>query len=91
MDDRYGRLPPTPPDVRRLRHDEGVACRGEVLWAYNERHLDTLAAYMAAGIRERAAWPMMGMLDRLPAWIKAAGHREDVLKAIGRLRERAAS
>jgi hypothetical protein len=28
----------------------------------------------------------MGMLGRLPARIKAAGNREDVLKAIGRLR-----
>lgn len=61
-------------------------CRGHVLWAYNERHLDTLERYVAAGLRERTAWPTMGMIDRLPAWIKAAGHREDVLRAIERLR-----
>jgi hypothetical protein len=64
-------------------------CRGRVLWAYNERHLDTLEAYVAAGLRERAAWPTMSMLARLPAWIKAAGNRDDVLKAIKRLREQA--
>jgi hypothetical protein len=59
-------------------------CRGEILWAYNERHLDALEAHVAATLREHVG--PMGMLGRLPAWIKAAGNREDVLKAIGRLR-----
>ena len=63
-------------------------CRGEVLWAYNERHLDMLEAYVTAGLRERTPWPSsQGMLDRLPAWIKASGNRADVLRAIRRLRD----
>ncbi|WP_412538714.1 hypothetical protein R8Z50_23020 [Longispora sp. K20-0274] len=62
-------------------------CRGEVLWAYNERHLDILENYVAADLRERTDYRSNGaMLSRLPAWMKAAGHRADVLRAIRRLR-----
>jgi hypothetical protein len=28
----------------------------------------------------------MSLLERLPAWLKAARHREEVLRALGRLR-----
>ncbi|MEV6393280.1 hypothetical protein AB0M39_00565 [Streptomyces sp. NPDC051907] len=65
-------------------------CCGEVLWAYNERHLDALGAYIAAGLRERTGCLTMCMLDRLPAWMKAAGHRAEVLRAVDRLRAQAA-
>jgi hypothetical protein len=61
-------------------------CRGKVLWAYNERHLDVLEAYVAATLRERGDGPAMSMVACLPAWIKAAGNRDDVLRAIERLR-----
>lgn len=63
-----------------------VPCRGRVLWAYDDRHLDVLADYVAAGLRQRPDWPSMSMLDRLPAWMKTAGNRADVLRAVGRLR-----
>jgi DNA-directed RNA polymerase subunit RPC12/RpoP len=63
-------------------------CRGKVLWAYNERHLDALAAYVAATLRERGDGPVMSMVACLPSWIKAASHRDDVLRAIERLRAR---
>jgi hypothetical protein len=39
-----------------------------------------------ADLRERTG-PSMSMLDRLPAWMKKAGHRSDVLRAIDRLRD----
>lgn len=61
-------------------------CCGNILWAYNGRHLDTLQAYVAADLRERTG-PTMGMLGRLPAWIKKANNRADVLRGIDRLRE----
>ncbi|GAA4513869.1 hypothetical protein GCM10023191_081600 [Actinoallomurus oryzae] len=61
-------------------------CRGKVLWAYNERHLDALAAYVAATLRERGDGPAMSMAACLPTWIKAAGNRDDVLRAVERLR-----
>jgi hypothetical protein len=61
-------------------------CCGHVLWGYDGRHLDALQGYVAADLRERTG-PIMGMLDRLPAWIKKAGHRTEVLRAIDRLRD----
>jgi hypothetical protein len=59
-------------------------CCGHLLWAYNRSHLDALRAYVAADLRQRTG-PTMGMLDRLPAWIKKANHRAEVLQAIDRL------
>ena len=57
------------------------------MWAYNQRHLDVLERYVSARLRERRrAASEMGMLERLPAWIKAAGSREGVLRGIGHLR-----
>jgi hypothetical protein len=74
-------------------------CCGNVLWAYNGRQLDLLAEYVGADLRERVSRsPGEGafrrfegveaftMLERLPAWIKSAGHRAEVLKAVARLR-----
>ncbi|WP_327358113.1 hypothetical protein [Streptomyces sp. NBC_01304] len=63
-----------------------VPCCGQVLWAYNARHLDVLDEYVAAGLRERTGWPAMSMLDRLPAWMKTAGNRTEVLRGVQRLR-----
>ncbi|WP_067823251.1 hypothetical protein [Actinomadura kijaniata] len=62
-------------------------CCGHVLWAYNQRHLDLLEAYVAARLRERGAWTGSGsLLERLPAWMKAADNRPEVLKCIAALR-----
>jgi hypothetical protein len=60
-------------------------CCGHLLWAYNRGHVDTLDAYISADLRERTG-PTMGMLDRLPAWMKVANHRAEVLRSIGHLR-----
>lgn len=66
--------------------------RGETLWAYNARHLDLLAGYVAAGLRERDTTPglPMSVAERLPAWVKSAKNRDAVLAGIERLRERLA-
>jgi hypothetical protein len=61
-------------------------CGGRLLWAYNRTHLDLLEEYVAAELRERGVRPGSSVLTRLPAWIKAAKHREEVLRTIRRLR-----
>lgn len=63
-----------------------MPCCGHLLWAYNGSHLDVLHSYVAADVRERTGLTM-GMLDRLPVWIKKANHRAEVLRAIDRLRD----
>lgn len=68
---------------------EARCCGGNRLWALNERHLDYLEAYVAAK-RRTAAFPSppgdRQLADKLPAWMKAAKHREELLRAIARLR-----
>jgi hypothetical protein len=61
-------------------------CCGELLWAYNERHLDALETYIAAQLRERSTYPTMGMFAKLPAWMKTGRHRPQLLRAINHLR-----
>lgn len=46
-----------------------VSCCGEVLWAFNERHLDYLEAYIGATIRKEVPNVNSSMASRLPAWI----------------------
>lgn len=62
---------------------------GEI-WAYNLEHLDLLRRFVAADLRERAPWyehgRKMTYVARLPAWIKSAKNRDEVLRAIDRLR-----
>ncbi|WP_217236467.1 hypothetical protein [Streptomyces sp. AC555_RSS877] len=62
---------------------------GEI-WAYNLEHLDLLRRFVAATLRERPPWyehgPKMTYVARLPAWIKCAGNRDEVLRAVDRLR-----
>ncbi|WP_241779738.1 hypothetical protein [Streptomyces natalensis] len=61
-------------------------CCNKLLWAYNGGHIDVLEAYIAARLRERVGFPTMSMLDRLPAWMKKAGNRTAILRALQRLR-----
>ncbi|RAY16859.1 TFIIB-type zinc ribbon-containing protein [Actinomadura craniellae] len=61
-------------------------CGGHTLWAFNERHLDILENYVSARLRERGEYVGMTMLARLPAWLKSAKHRTEILRTIGRLR-----
>jgi hypothetical protein len=56
------------------------------LWANNEAHLDYLESYIGAALRERR-WERPYALSRyLPSWMKHAEHREEVLRALARLR-----
>ncbi|MFF9622383.1 hypothetical protein [Streptomyces griseosporeus] len=67
-----------------------TATRHGLLWAYNPEHLSEIRRFVAAGLRERASWYDTGqkttLVARLPAWIKSAKNRDEVLRAIDRLR-----
>ena len=63
---------------------------GETLWAYNLEHLEFLAAHVGAKLRERNGFkPQIKSIGaRLPRWMSSAGNREQVLKAIEKLKEK---
>jgi hypothetical protein len=68
-------------------------CCGGTLWAYNERHLEFLEAFVGARLRERVrdgehGWSNKSLASRLPSWMKAAKNRDEVRKGLGRLRSR---
>ncbi|MGI5241865.1 hypothetical protein [Dactylosporangium sp. CA-139066] len=67
-----------------------AAVRGHVLWAYNREHLALLAQYVAADLRERGpnGSCSMSMIETLPAWMKSARNRDDVMAAVARLEAR---
>lgn len=90
-----------PPQDRDAWYDQlelwlQTPCCGETLWAYNADHLAFLEQYVAAPLRERthpdgSTLSRTGarnstLASRLPAWIKRAKHRDDVLKGLGKLR-----
>ncbi|MFF4354061.1 hypothetical protein [Streptomyces sp. NPDC001530] len=60
------------------------------LWAYNLEHLAFLRQFVAASLRERAPWYDIGqkmtVVARLPVWIKSAKNRDEVLRAVERIR-----
>jgi hypothetical protein len=69
-------------------------CASELLWAYNSRHLELLESYVRAKHRVHIK-PGQGkstatLINHLPKWIRWAKHRNEVLKAIRRLKSRAA-
>lgn len=66
-------------------------CVGHVLWAYNVPHLDLLESFVSATRRERGLRPpaaRSSLVERLPSWMKQAKHRDEILKAIERLRSK---
>ncbi|MFE4696816.1 hypothetical protein ACFRIC_06940 [Streptomyces sp. NPDC056738] len=65
-------------------------CAGRILWAYDEEHVDALSAFVGARLRERRASPTMAMFARLPAWMKSAARRDEVLAGLATLRALAA-
>lgn len=65
-----------------------ISCCGKTLWAYNEKHLDFLENYVKAKLRERTPSINKSLASRLPQWIKSAKNRDDIVKAIGKLRNK---
>ncbi|MFS4103251.1 hypothetical protein [Streptomyces sp. PD-S100-1] len=58
------------------------------LWAYNLEHLDLIRRFDRAALRERASWydtgQRMTLVARLPAWVKRAKNRHEILRAVSR-------
>lgn len=63
-----------------------ISCCSEVLWAYNQEHLEMLENYVSAKLRERTVKGRNSFLSKLPKWIKSAKNRDEILKAIAKLR-----
>ena len=63
-----------------------ISCCGETLWAYNQKHLEMLENYVAAKLRERTVKGRNSFLSKLPKWLKSAKNRDEILKAIAKLR-----
>ena len=62
----------------------------ELLWVWNQGHIDLLEAYLGATLRERSNNPYhWSITSRLPRWMKFAGARHRVLHALALLRARA--
>jgi hypothetical protein len=68
-----------------------IACCGNILWAYNEEHLEYIEKYVGAQLRERRkdeyGWHNQSIASRLPRWIKLSKNRDEVLKCIGKLKD----
>ncbi|MFF7334768.1 hypothetical protein [Streptomyces sp. NPDC008150] len=63
-------------------------CAGRILWAFDAEHVDELSAYVGARLRESGPLsPTRAMIPRLPAWLKRADNRQEVLAGLRRLRE----
>lgn len=63
-------------------------CCGNILWAYNEEHLDYIENYVAASIREQIPNINQSLASRLPNWIKSSKNRESILNCIVKLRKK---
>ncbi|MDY0873971.1 hypothetical protein [Dongia rigui] len=62
------------------------------LWCYNEEHLSFLKDYVTASQRRRTnATTHHSMFVRLPAWMKLAKNRDEVLKGLARIEAMAAT
>ncbi|HEY0458416.1 MAG TPA: hypothetical protein VGC97_04640 [Pyrinomonadaceae bacterium] len=63
-----------------------ISCCGTTLWAYNQKHLEMLESYVSAKLRERTVKGRSSVLSKLPKWIKSAKNRDEILRAIAKLR-----
>lgn len=64
-----------------------ISCCNETLWAYNLKHLEIIEQYVSAKLRERTNKGRNSFLSKLPAWLKSAKNRDEILKAIKKLKE----
>lgn len=69
-----------------------VYCCSHSLYAFTTRHLDLLESYIKADLRERQqqekGWRNASVASRLPHWIKSSKNREQLIKAIYKLRKK---
>ena len=65
-----------------------IRCCGKVLFANNLDHLDFLEGYVRADLRVREPNINKSLVSRMPQWMKSAKNREEILRCIGKLRNR---
>ena len=62
------------------------------IYVHNLEHLQVLKSFVHAGLRERTqSTGNSSYFSRLPAWIKSARNRKEILKAILRLEQMAST
>jgi len=69
-----------------------TSCCAETLWAYNLRHLEFIEAFVRTKLRERKphelyGWSNKSLFSRLPKWIQSGKNREEIIKAIAKIRK----
>lgn len=66
-------------------------CCGQTLWAHNEPHLRFLEEFVSADLRERTPelrrFHNLTYASRLPRWAQLGGNRDEVMRALARMRE----
>lgn len=62
--------------------------RNNIVWAYNDKHLVYLKAYISAGLREHKNRTHYTLLEKLPRFYHEAKNREALLKVIERLEQK---
>ena len=62
--------------------------RHGTLYAYNHEHLDYIASYTAASLRRVDYGGNGSITSRLPAWVKSAKNRAEILKIIEKMRRK---
>lgn len=70
-----------------------IPCCNHILWAYNYEHLKFIENFIGAKLRERTndetyGWRNQSLSSRLPKWMKESKNREQVLKAIEKLKQK---
>jgi hypothetical protein len=70
-----------------------ASCCGEMLWAYNLRHLafieDFVQATLRTNVRDEHGWSNQSLRNRLPSRIKDPHNRAAILRCIATLRLKA--
>ena len=61
-------------------------CCGQVLWAFNQKHLEFLEKYVSQTLRKRPLNANGSLQSRLPKWILSAKNRDAVVRGIKRLK-----
>jgi hypothetical protein len=62
-----------------------IDCGGEILWAYNRRHLAYLKLFTNAKLRDSGPSGRRNLSNKLPKWMGLAKNRTRILRAIHRL------
>jgi len=69
-----------------------ISCCGNKLWVLNEEHLEYIENFVSAELRERVhdenGWRNQSLSSRLPKWIQSAKNRDEILKAVEKLKKR---